>query len=81
MRIPYTIMIDRPGQYLTRGGKTVRIDSVSTNEAAGSFPCKGRIQKIDSIGRVRWEYSVWALDGRYKALAGSKRDIVAYVGA
>lgn len=49
MRIPYTTMIDRPGLYLTRAGSQVRIDSIVPGS---SFPCKGRIARVDSIGRV-----------------------------
>lgn len=78
MRIPYTTMIDRPGLYLTRDGRQVRIDSIVSGS---SFPCKGRICRADSLGRLRWISSTWSLDGRYRAEAGSARDITAYVGA
>jgi hypothetical protein len=78
MRTPYTTMIDRPGLYLTRDGRQVRIDSIVPGS---SFPCKGRIARIDSIGRVRWIFDTWALNGQCKALPGSARDVVAYVSA
>lgn len=77
MRIPYTTMIDRLGQYKTRNGRLVRIDRIVPGS---SFPCKGHILKTDSIGRIRRTYGTWALNGCYRATAGSGLDVIAYVG-
>lgn len=81
----HTTFIDRPGQYITRNGTTVRIDViVDTNEdiLMHGFPCKGHIHRVSpKTGKVRLVYSIWRQNGCYRAIPGSGLDIVGYVGA
>ena len=74
-----TTFIDRPGLYLTRGGKQVRIDVV--DRTTSSWQCSGHILRVDTLGRTYSKWTTWQSNGVHRAIPGSKLDIVAYVGA
>lgn len=71
-------VIDRPGVYLTRNGRTVRIYAITGDS---SFPCKGGVQYTTPTGRVKYRFNSWSRLGVKNILPGSGLDIVAYVGA
>ena len=76
-----TTVIDRPGLYLTRNNKQVRIDCIREYPAGGSFPCTGFVLRVDTLGRTYRKYNTWKKNGCHKATVGSSLDIVAYVSA
>lgn len=78
-----TTVIDRCGQYVMRDGTTVRINFIDSRENA-AYPCHGTYaRKRTRIGR--WTRNGVFLRGASNAAqapkAGSKLDIVGYVGA
>lgn len=75
-----TTPIDRPGLYMTRNGKHVRIDCID-RETNSSFKCSGHILKFDKIGRMRRVWNIWHSSGKKGGLPGSGLDIVGYIGA
>ena len=76
----HTTPIDRPGLYLTRNGKQVRIDVVnrSTNS---TWTCEGHILRVDKLGRTYRKWNIWQPNGVFRALVGSGLDIVGYISA
>ena len=74
-----TTPIDRPGLYLTRNGKQVRIDCID-RDTGSTWACSGHILKPDSLGRVRRKWSIWQSNGMFRVFPGSGLDIVGYIG-
>lgn len=61
------ILLDGPGEYLTRGGERVTIDQASTRH---DFGCSGRYSGCNTQDH-------WHKSGRLSASSQSKNDIVA----
>ncbi|MEX6780467.1 hypothetical protein [Pseudomonas aeruginosa] len=61
------VIIDGPGEYLTRGGERVTIDQASTRH---DFGCSGRYSGCNTQDH-------WHKSGRLSASSQSKNDIVA----
>lgn len=71
-----TVIITKPGRYVTRRGRHVIISSL---DGKGSASCSGHLLKPDSLGRVRRHWSIWQPNGRYLFIGEHGRDIVAMV--
>jgi hypothetical protein len=68
-------IIDGPGQYMTRSGKTVSIHTVS---GSGTFSAKGAVHREFRGKIVPRGYDIWAPSGRYRAVGEHGLDIVAH---
>lgn len=69
----WPVVIDGPGQYLTRGGKRVVIqehhrDTVSTFKASGSLIMREK--------PLRKQWQIWKPNGQFRAIGESEFDIV-----
>ena len=69
-------IIDTPGAYIARGGRTVIIDKID-DPAKATFNCKGHWIKPDSLGRKRRHFSIWQANGRFVAGGAHSLDVIA----
>lgn len=69
-------IIDGPGLYQARNGAQVKILEVRPPEQA-TANCTGHFSKTTPSGRVKWEYSIWQANGRFKFLDEHPLDVVA----
>ena len=74
-----TIPIGRPGLYLTRNGRQVRVTKID-RETVGSLACEGFSYRTDSLGRVYSKWQLWQANGRFRFVGDSGMDIMSYVG-
>ena len=77
------VIIDAPGDYLTRAGHRVIIDEIkAVTPGMYDFNCKGtlliRHQIRNGYKRI---FQIWHASGRNVAVGESKRDIVAKINA
>jgi len=67
------IVIDGPGEYLTRGGGHVLIHDI---DGRGTFSCRGSFYRMYR-GKYRpKDFGLWHHSGRYRPLAEHSRDII-----
>lgn len=72
-------IIDAPGQYVTRSGKSVRIHEVKDNPTHNTtaFAAKGTIRyKKPNNVRYTQEYNIWHVSGRVSVFDIHDNDIV-----
>jgi hypothetical protein len=73
------VPIDPGNAYRTRDGHDVEIRGVVKNNSAGNrvtYPVKGSILHKTSTGRVRREYAIWTLAGRFMSGKNHKNDLI-----
>lgn len=67
------VIIDAPGEYVTRLGKKVTIHAI---HGPGFFEAKGSVWKTANKMGNNPQYSIWHVSGRHMPLAETTRDIV-----
>lgn len=70
-----TPLIDGPGRYVTRKGLIVEIYEIKT-DGKSFWAAHGHELRVDTLGRTRRHWNIWATDGRFTAFPGHPRDIV-----
>lgn len=66
-------IITEPGEYVTRAGQRVHIDTVDLTSPY-TFPCKGRVTRKTKPLQTEW--SIWKPNGQHKAVGTSQDDII-----
>lgn len=73
------VIIDAKGLYLCKNGQIVdihEVDQETTPETTSmAFKCKGYLFKVTKTGRVKKEWNIWHLSGRFTAFPGNPLDI------
>lgn len=67
------VVIDGPGLYRARNGKTARITD-HDRKASSSFKCEGYLTLREKPKRQEW--SIWKNNGQYAAIGEHPKDIV-----
>lgn len=68
-------IIDGPGTYTTRSGKTVRITEVKTPRIATNN-CQGEFKTVSRLGRERSHWNIWSPEGKFLFVGKHPLDIV-----
>lgn len=71
------VIIEAPGDYLTRDGRRVTIHEI---KGPSTFSAKGHLWRMFRGKYVPKNYDIWHVSGRYKAVGESPEDIIKAVG-
>ena len=81
-RLP--VVIDGPGEYVTRSGKRVTIRDIKVYASQPNGPLRHEVTAFEAKGEV-WrktntkllkDWDIWHLSGRYRAVGEHRLDIV-----
>jgi len=73
------VVVDKPGTYITRNGKTVIVHEIKPSKhkdkSITEFLVKGSLI-IRKNNRVRYHYDIWHVSGRFEAVIPCDMDII-----